>query len=283
MSGESSDPFGPAKDNLRDTIKWLATALGALAVALLAGLSLGSLTGVEGRALVLALGGAVLGVGSVSAIIWIFLILLIPEPVSLETLLKNEKVKDKIQSFATDILPAEIPSLSEFLNYRKTAIQTAINKRLEVDNPEYKQASDFIKATNGIVVQIAGLGSFEWMLGRLKTYAPWLLLLLILTVAGLVTFVVSAGSGKSEASGPAAALPVELAPGPAWAGLAQAFAGTCGDVAAIKGQIVGVPQPGWVELKLLAPEACAGLSLAVPVRLTASPAAPVGVPAPAGH
>jgi hypothetical protein len=283
MSGESSDPFGPAKDNLRDTIKWLATTMGALAAAVMAGVSLSGLLEVEGWQRLVALGGAAAGVFGISAIVVIFLGLLMSRAFSLSLLERSPALQRLVEPMAVDILPAEYSTLKDFLDFRGKALTAARTHRFDTANPDYVAATVFLTKTDASLGRIVSFGHFEMMSQRLRGSAPYLIGWGLFALAGLVVFALFAGGGKSAASGPAAALPVELAPGKAWADLAQAFSGACGDVAAVRAEIVGVPQPGWLTLKLLAPEGCAGLSVAVPARITASPAAPVGVPAPAGH
>jgi hypothetical protein len=283
MGGENSDPFGPAKDNLRDTIKWLATTMGALAAAVVAGVSLSGVLDVEGWRRLAALAGAAFAVIGIFALVYIFVGLLMSRAFSLSMLQKERTLKKRISLVAKDILPAEYATLDDFLKYREQALADARAYRFQPANQAYIDATDFLTKTDEPLGRIVSLGHFEMMSHRLRRSCPYLICWGLIALAGLVAFALFASGGKSAASGPAAALPVELAPGQAWTGVAQAFTGACGDVATIKAEIVGVPQPGWVEVKLLAPEACAGLSLAIPVRITASPAAPIGVPAPTGH
>lgn len=283
MTGDGSDPFGSGKDNLRDTIKWLAATMGALAAAVVAGVSLSGILDVEGWQRWAALAGAAVAVIGISALVHIFVGLLMSRAFSLSMLQKTPMLKKRIAPVAKDILPAEYATLDDFLTYREKALADARAYRLQPTNQAYIAATDFLTKTDESLGRIVSLGHFEMMSDRLRRKCPYLIGWGLGALAGLVAFALFAGGGKPTTSGPAAALPVELAPGQAWAGLAQAFAGACGDVAAIKAEIVGLPQPGWVTLKLLAPEACAGLSLAVPARITAAPAAPTGVPAPTGH
>ncbi|MGO4123665.1 hypothetical protein AB4Z01_04655 [Inquilinus sp. YAF38] len=282
MSGESSDPFGPAKDNLRDTIKWLATTMGALAAAVVAGVSLSGLLEVEGWQRLVALGGAAAGVLGISAIVVIFLGLLMSRAFSLSLLESSPALQRLVEPVAVDILPAEYSTLKDFLDFRGKALKAARTHRFDTANPDYVAATDFLTKTDASLGRIVSFGHFEMMSQRLRGGAPYLIGWGLFALAGLVVFALFAG-GKPVPSGPSAVLPVELAPGKAWADLGQAFTGACGDVAALKAEIVGVPQPGWLTLKLLAPEGCAGLSLDVPARVTASPAAAIGVPAPAGR
>src|SRR5688572_15225498 len=105
MAGDGSDPFGSGKDNLRDTIKWLASTMGALAAAVVAGVSLSGLLEVEGWQRCAALGGAAVGVLCISAIVVIFLGLLMSQAFSLSLLQEQPKLKERITPIAKDILP----------------------------------------------------------------------------------------------------------------------------------------------------------------------------------
>jgi hypothetical protein len=53
----AGDPFSNAKANIRDTVKWLATTLAALAAAVVAGASITGISALTGWRLVLAIGG----------------------------------------------------------------------------------------------------------------------------------------------------------------------------------------------------------------------------------
>src|SRR3954451_15698992 len=120
--GSSGQSYVRAKENLRDTVKWLATVLMALAGSILVGTSLTGLSGVSGLNLVLALVGGAVGLGGSLWAVWIMLRLLTTETYFLRQVEADAELMNKLKATAADIIPPQFSEVRSLLNKRREAI-----------------------------------------------------------------------------------------------------------------------------------------------------------------
>jgi hypothetical protein len=267
------DPFAGAKANLRDTIKWLVTIFAGLAAAVTAGASLGGVSGAEGMRLYWALGGGALGVLCLALAAGVALRLLTARSFFLGDLAGEPAIKAKLEAHAIDLLPPQIASLDDFLKQRAAAAAIAADAKRTSD--ERAGAGAFFASLEPTTARLVNLAQFEVMCRAFERARPRLFVLAGVALFGLGLFAVFSGPDKSRtsAAGPATA-PLDLTPGKRWADVGQALADACGDTAPIKAQIVDRPQAGWVQLRLLTPAACSGMTITLPAKVVAHPAPP---------
>src|SRR5207253_1275142 len=92
--------------------------------------------------------------------------------------------------------------------------------------------------------------------------------LAIFAFAGLGAF---AGLSTREKEITSGTTSVQFDPGDGWNAVAKAFADACGKGGLVKSEVVGAPQRGWIQLRLLSPEGCAGMQVSMPARVIAAP------------
>ncbi len=269
-SGPSTDPFANAKSNLRDTVKWLATTLAALASVVLAGASITGISGVHGGTLIAALLAALVGLVCVFGAIGILLRLLTSESFYLAQLDNVEfaTIKALLAAHADDILSPVFKNLDDFIALRKQAMDFLRRDiKTEQDQRDYDDALEFFPKIAESSLRLVSLAHLEVLRSNFKRSEPLLFALTVGAIIGIGAFAVLTGSGKSAAREPTASGILAFSPGHDWSGMGHAFVQTCGYAATIKAELIDQPQPGWVELRLLSPEACAGVRLEVPARL----------------
>jgi hypothetical protein len=263
MAEAAADPFAGAKANLRDTVKWLATAFAGIGAAVLAGTSLTGIAGLEGTRLALALGCGAAGLICVFVATGILLSLLTSESFVLSQIDADPALKARLNQRADDILPPEFASLDAFLGLRREAIAVI---RTTANDPQrhdaYKQASAFYASIEPAVARLVNLAHFEVLRSTIARRRWWVFILAIGALLGLGAFAVLVGTGKSPAAAASDTI-LLFDPGNQWSGLAKALTANCG-TAPLKVQLVGAPQPGWITVRLLSPEPCAGALLTVP-------------------
>lgn len=268
----SGDPYAAAKANLRDTVKWLASALAAIGAAVLAGTSFADLSGLTTERLAIALVGGAAGLACVLSAIGVLLSLLTAESVFLSDLETNVRLREMLNRHAADFLPVEYPTLREFLEARDGAAGTLRNRN--ASDQAYGEAKQLFDVAEIVKLRLMQWAQFEDMRTRLKAKGGLLLGLSVGAVLGIGVLAVMAGTAKSLSSDRASKGPIlQLSPGKSWSDVAQALTDACGDAGPLKAQLLGQPQSGWVELRLLAPPSCAGINLSLPTKVIAAPSA----------
>lgn len=270
MSERGNDPYASAKDNLRDTVKWLATTLAALLAALLAGTSIKGITTLTPEALWWALPAGAIGVIAILTAVIVLLGLLLGTGFFLNQLETDIETKKRLQGHAIDILPPQFGTLDEFMAQRREAIDDIRNNRDNPDSPEYKEAVKFFTSAQNATDRIVNLAHLEILRRNFRRDAWILILCTVVAVAGMGAFSVLTATSKGAAEHGDGAI-IAFSPGNAWGDLASAFTAVCGGSGPFKAQIAGGPRDNWVTLRLLSPEACAGQTLSVPAQLVAAP------------
>ncbi len=149
--------------------------------------------------------------------------------------------------------------------YSVPRIQIAVIRATANDpqrNDTYKQASAFYASIESAVARLVNLAHFEVLRSNIARRRWWVFALAIGALLGLGAFAVLVGTSKSPAAAASDTI-LLFDPGTQWSGVAKALTANCG-TAPIKVQLVGAPQPGWITLRLLGPEPCAGALLTVP-------------------
>jgi hypothetical protein len=269
MSERGSDPYSSAKDNLRDTVKWLATTLAALLAALLAGTSIKGITTLTPEALWWALPAGAAGVIAILSAVAVLLRLLVGKGFFLNQLETDSETKDRLQDHAIDILPPEFGTLDEFLALRRQAIEDIRDNRDNPDFAQYKAAVEFFTSAQDATDRIVNLAHLEILRRDFRRDAWILISCAVVAVVGLGAFSVLTATSKGEAAHGDGAI-IAFSPGNAWGDLAGAFAAACGASGPFMAQITGGPRDNWVTLRLLSPQACAGQTLSVPAQLVAA-------------
>jgi hypothetical protein len=185
----TTDPIASARANLRDTIKWLITALAALAATVLGSSPLtafGTLT--PGWRLYLAIGCGFTGLMLVLAAIYIAFRLLVWKPFFLSEIASDSELSTFIQANASDLLPAEFPKLDEFLKARKEARETLQNTALQPNDPLRAKAERFIRLSDPFVERLISFAYFERLRSNLIAKSRVLFALIICAVIALGAF-----------------------------------------------------------------------------------------------
>jgi hypothetical protein len=278
-SGEPAsavDPFASAKANLRDTVKWLATTFAALAAVVLAGTSLTGLSHLTGLKLAVALIGGGGGLACVILAAGVMLRLLTSESfyvTSLETP-QFANLKDTLNRHSEDILPPELVSVDQLLQLRRQARQTARSLAGTPTSPQYLDARRFLTEIEPPMVRLTNLAHFEVLRNRMQAAEPTLFRLAIGALVGLGVFAVFAGSKDDKSTADAQGPTVVLYPGKNWSDIAGALAQACGSNATPKAQLLAGSDPQWARIRLLAPEACAGVIVPLPTPAVAPVTSP---------
>lgn len=263
-----ADPFASAKDNLRDTVKWLATTFAGLAAVVLAGTSLTGVSHLKGASLVLALVGGGLGLLCVILASGVMLRLLTSESFFVSDL--NTQAYANLRAFlnahAPDILPPQLGSVEEVLRDRALAMKQARDLADHPESKEFQSADRFLAALTVPLSRLTNLAHFEVLRGNLKAAEPKLFFLAIGALIGLGAFAVFTGTLKERKLEADSDATIQLQPGTNWSRVGIAFASVCGDKE-LKAQLLRTPQPGWVKVRLLAPEECAGIVVSMPAKI----------------
>lgn len=194
-----TDQLASARANLRDTIKWLITALAALAAAVLGSSPLTAFgTLAPGWRLYLAVGSGFIGLMLLLAAIYIAFRLLVWKPFFVAEIAADQKLSQFIGQHAADLLPAEIPKLDEFLRARDEARATLQATATDAKNPLRAKAAEFIKLSDPYVEQLISLAYFERLRTDLIAKSRILFGLIICAVIALGTFAWAANpTGKT--------------------------------------------------------------------------------------
>lgn len=190
-----SDPLAAAKANLRDTVKWLATTLAALAAVVIAGTSLTGLARLSGTNLWLALAGGAVAILAVLAVIALLLRLLMSEAFYFGDLFQpeNADVLAELERHAIELLPPSIPTIAALGQVRQRAVEKV---RDSVRTPAYDESVRYLDQLRPILVSVTYFGQFERMRQRLRRQRTWLFVLTAIGLAGLALLAVAVGRGS---------------------------------------------------------------------------------------
>lgn len=196
-----AESLATAKASLRDTTKWLAGSLAAFAAAAFAGTSFGSASGLAGSTLFWALAAGGFGIVCVLFAIGILLNLLTAKTFFLKGLQDDpslKEIKDRFDEHAADVLPAEAHNIDDLLLVRDQKIAICRRLRGDPDDPQYKDASQFLDKLRPVLLELSSRVHFEVIRANLRSSAPWLFGLAMGAVIGLGAFAVLAGGAKKD-------------------------------------------------------------------------------------
>ncbi len=263
MAEQYEDPFASAKDNLRETVKWLATIFAGLAAVVVAGASLTGLSDASGVRLMWALGGGGIALICIFVAIGVSLNILAAEPFFLGQLKTDKNLNDALQQHAVDVLPPEFSTVDSFLTERESAIRVALAKGNSPEDPEYVRARDFLLKSAAPFSRLTSLAHLQSLRSRFAAAKPMLFALAIFALAGLGVFAVFAGDSDAATEG-AGELAVELDVGTDWSNVAAAFAAACGEAATHSARLVRQADRNWVSVRLTSPDKCDGVVVSLP-------------------
>lgn len=197
----SSDPFSGAKANLRDTVKWLATTLAALAAVIVAGTSLTGLVRLNGVDLWLALAGGAAAIIAVILVVALLLRLLISEAYYFGDLFEpeNARVLAELERHAIELLPPSIANIAALREIRRLAVEKV---RGSVGTPEYADNVRYLEQLRPVLASVTYFAQFERMRQKLRDQRLPLFALMFIGVVGLALFVVAVGKGNKAAEAP---------------------------------------------------------------------------------
>jgi hypothetical protein len=207
----ADDPFGAAKANLRDTIKWLAAAFagaGGIAIGSSPLTSLGALSPNEPRlwAAVAALAVALVCFAQGVAIV---LDLLIGDVFFLEEARDDNALMALVDERRRDLLPPTYLSLTAILDARRTAADEIWNLRATPTAPAYVAAKARYDALAPILARLTSLLHLERFRGRVAAARKPLFGFACAGALALAAFAWTANPPKPAA---AAAAPPAAAP-----------------------------------------------------------------------
>jgi hypothetical protein len=276
---DPADPFASAKANLRDTVKWLATAFAAVAGVVLAGASLTGVSQLKGTALDIALVGGFVGLLCIITAAGTLLRLLTADTFFVSDLrtADNARMKEFLDRHGADFLPAEILNIEDFLQKRDQAILQARQYSATPQSAQYQQASNFLAAIVQPLSRLTNLAQLEKLRRDLKRAEPLLFALAFGALIGLGFFAVFSPAPKDNKENPceskckkpdpappvAHGLPMNLVPGTKWSYLAASLAQACKDDPIEAEVLPTQPHVGWFNIRLTAKD-CAGIVFPVP-------------------
>ena len=201
------DAFAGATASLRETAKWFATALGATTTLATAGVSTSRILELHGRDFQLALGGGVLGILALLAATGVTLKLLTSQEFFIGDLRakRYEAIARRIDDHAADLLPPEVSSLDQLLNYR-TALRKDIQATIALLSEEATPARErdlaelvaSIKSLDGPLARVTSVAHFLIIKRGFNGYRWWLLGLALLAILGFGTFSAAIGPKKDD-------------------------------------------------------------------------------------
>lgn len=193
----SADPFGPAKANLRDTIKWLTTTFAAISGVVLAGSTLSGLGALPfGWRLGVAVVGALIGFLCTLLAIARVLRLLKSEAFFLGEIERDTQLRTWVDSHAEDLLPPEYSTVQAFLDARRAARLAVAQLPAGMTR---EQAVEQYKAFDKISARLTSFLHFERMARRLSAESRPLFALAAFGLLGLGVFAWAASPPKPDA------------------------------------------------------------------------------------
>ena len=255
----AGDPFSSAKANLRDTVKWLATTLAALAAALVAGASITGISALTGWRLVLAIAGGGGGLICIFLAIGIALRLLTSEAYYFSELVKDDDLKQTLDKFDDDILSPNIPNIDALFRLRNDAIIGIRNK-----DPA---AAENYKQLTPEVSRVTNLAAFLSLRRALEKSRGPLFGLSIGALLGLGIFAACIGDKGDKLGTLDEAAVARVDPGTNWSKIAGALSAACGDEPLRASLSANKPFQDWVDVHFLGPGRCEGVEVSLPARL----------------
>jgi hypothetical protein len=257
----AGDPFSTAKANLRDTIKWLATTLAALAAAVMAGVSISGISALTGWRLFFAVSGGGVGLICIFLAIGITLRLLTSEAYYFSELVKDNDLKQTLDAFDKDILSPNIQNIDALFRLRDEAIKGII--------AHDKDAAEKYKQLTPEIARVTNLAAFLSLRRSLERSRLPLFGLALVTLLGLGLFAVCIGDKSDRLGALDQASVAQIDPGTNWSKIAGALSSACGDEPLRANLLAAKPFTDWVELRFLGPGRCEGVEISLPARLAA--------------
>jgi hypothetical protein len=264
MAEASVDSYATAKANLRDTIKWLATSLAALGAAVVAGVSINGLAGLEGTPLLVAVisGGA--GLLAILVAISIMLSLLASDVLYFSEIAAdpNHPISREIKIHAKDVLPGHARTIGSLLDSRDSFEEEMDKAREAKDVPAFEKALKKYTSADQAIADVASLAQFLQLRNSFRSRSPLLILCTIVAIAALGVYSLVAGSKSSVNSD--IGKEIVFSPGNDWSAAATAFSSVCGSDQ-MNGTIVSKKtSKGWTAIRISGPAKCSGLEISVP-------------------
>lgn len=215
---DSSDPYAAARSRIFDTLKWLASTLGAIAGAMATGLALTALPTLQGPALGLAAGFGAAGLacllGGIGVLIWV----LLHPVVARQTVLEDAGLRPKVAL----LVPRNYSDLAAFETAHQTASETLRQAQAAEDAlPGTATDAERTAARTRLNEAAGRLKPLEPAMGRIVSYGSLLILrrragqalilLGLLTLAGIICLsVVAYQIGAAKPAAPVRSLTIEL-------------------------------------------------------------------------
>ena len=255
------DPYKSSRDALRETVKWVAASLAALAAAVAGGISVSILPDLTGRDYWITI-----AVGALIICAILLAIYYIQEMLSIKLFpinrLYDKRSPDRIalKPYEKEILPHDLESIEDFLDAYDKAKKIADIKE--------------IRRLRSVKAKIVSFASYLSLRRRTRNATRILLVVFFLVCAGIAYLTSLHGSAKQRLA-VGDSVPIEFSPGVGWADVAAALADACGSTSgAVEGSgfrakgRADVPSKGWWRIEISAPETCAGVYLTVPAGAT---------------
>jgi hypothetical protein len=255
-----ADPFGPAKANLRETVKWLATALAAVVPAILAGASLTGLGALSPNLLVLALAGCGFGLLCLFHGIGIVFELLTSEVFTFGEIQNRENkwLQDWLDARANDFIPPGYETIEQ-LSAKRDAWIAKVHHTTLSPTPTEGEIKDAETALGNLkklaphISRITSLAHLLLLRKRLLDAGPRLMFFALGTIAGFGAVAWTAGYSKEQATNsatPVVKSSVIVDMGSGWDKLAATLKESCGEGTSLKAAVVGQPASGWLEIEV---------------------------------
>ncbi|MFT4012472.1 MAG: hypothetical protein QM682_03520 [Paracoccus sp. (in: a-proteobacteria)] len=191
---EASDPFAAARDKVLETVKWLASTLGAVTGALATGIALTALPKLSGAAMERGIVLGVLGLACLGGCIGLLLWIMLNPPVRLREVLADAGLRDRLIELVPRGYPENEAGLDLFLDQHRKAVARLAdaNRAYEATAAGSPERADALGKQNSAAKALA---PFEGQIARLTSYGHLLVLrqrvyravpaLLLLSVIGL--------------------------------------------------------------------------------------------------
>ncbi|HZQ00881.1 MAG TPA: hypothetical protein VFB13_15175 [Reyranella sp.] len=191
------DPHAPARNNIRETMKWMATAFAAVAAAIVGSSPLTGLgTPMPEWRLELAIGSGLLGLLLLGVGIRIALSVLVTPPLFLREVPKDAKLLKLINDNAEDFLPPPYIDLAAFVQARERG-----TKDVRENNSNAPTSLAFLKTSGRWVGPILGYAYLELLRRRLEVATRWLFIVGFFAAVSLAVFAWAANPGGKREIG----------------------------------------------------------------------------------
>jgi len=279
MADAAPAPYSTATANLRDSAKWLATALSALGVAFAAGVNASGLSGLDN----LRFGLAIIFAGGA------FFFILVGVNFFVEYLLTHQTFAAEMAEGVTprpaaadwldlhhdDLLPAGCLTIAalqkdrvDWRNYAAQAQADWERTGADADKAELDAATTTLGAVNANMASALDAATFFKMRSDFDSLRWKVFRVTMLAFAGMLAY---AADIYSKPGDPKIVAHADFTPGPQWAAFGQALAKTCGDGVFAVAKLNVEPFKGWVEVTFDGPGPCAGMKLDMPADMAITP------------